>query len=139
VEKLWSESRRREETVKTLLGFLMIANAALFFFGAVQHIGVTIGRFQEPRIIPAAIVETICGISLTWGAVIVFSRAVLPWSPPLVSNFIALCGVLLGVAALAAGRGPRTASNDLYHHIMLSLIAASFVVLMLAKSLAWRA
>ena len=117
----------------------MIANAALFFFGAVQHIGVTIGRFQEPRIIPAAIVETICGISLAWGAVIVLSRAVLPWSAPLVSNFIALCGVLLGMAALAAGRGPRTASNDLYHHIMLSLIATSFVVLVLAKSLAWRA
>ena len=74
--------------MKTLLGFLMIANATLFFFGAIQHIGVTIGRFHEPRIIPAAMVETICGISLTWGAVIVLSRAVLPWNAPLVSNFI---------------------------------------------------
>ena len=125
--------------MKTLLGFLMIANAALFFFGAVQHIGVTLGRFQEPRIIPAAIVETICGISLAWGAVIVLSHAVLLYRTPLVSNFIALCGVLLGMAALAAGRAPRTASNDLYHHIMLSLIATSFVVLVLAKSLASRA
>src|SRR6266700_2453379 len=76
VDKLWFESRGTEETMKTLLGFLMIANAALFFFGAVQHIGVTIGRFHEPRIIPAAIVETICGISLAWGAAIVLSRAV---------------------------------------------------------------
>ena len=125
--------------MKTLLGFLMMANAALFFFGAVQHIGVTIGRFHEPRIIPAAIVETICGISLAWGAVIVLSRAVLPYRTPLVSNFIALCGVLLGMAALAAGRGPRTVSNDRYHHIMLTLIALSFVVLILAKSIAWRA
>jgi uncharacterized membrane protein SpoIIM required for sporulation len=64
------------------------------------------------------------------------SRAVLPYRTPLVSNFIALCGVLLGMAALAAGRGPRTASNDLYHHIMLSLIAASLVVLGMAKSAA---
>ncbi|MCU1269608.1 MAG: hypothetical protein JWN74_902 [Acidobacteriaceae bacterium] len=120
--------------MKTLLGFLMMANAVLFFFGAIQHVGVTIGRFHEPRIIPAAIVETICGISLASGAVIVLSRTVLPWSAPLVSNFIALGGVLLGMIALAAGRGPRTASNDLYHHIMLSLIGASLLALMLAKS-----
>jgi hypothetical protein len=46
--------------MRTLLGILMVANAALFIFGAVQHVGVAIGPFQEPRIIPAAIVETIC-------------------------------------------------------------------------------
>ena len=55
------------EAMKTLLGILMVSNAALFFFGAVQHLGIAIGRFHEPRIIPAAIVETICGISLAWG------------------------------------------------------------------------
>jgi hypothetical protein len=122
--------------MKILLAFLMIANAALFFFGAIQHVGVTIGRFHEPHIIPAAIVETICGISLTVGAVIVLGRPVLSWTAPLVANLIPLGGVLLGMAALAAGRGPRTASNDLYHHIMLGLIAASLVVLLLGKALA---
>lgn len=121
--------------MKTLLALLMIANAALFFFGAVQHVGLAIGRFHEPRIIPAAIVETICGIFLASGAVIVLSRALLPWSSPLISNLVALAGVLLGMAALAAGRGPRTASNDLYHHIMLGLIAASLALLALSKSL----
>jgi hypothetical protein len=113
----------------------MIANTALFFFGAIQHIGVAIGRFHEPHIIPAAIVETICGISLASGAVIVLTRTVLSWSTPFISNLIALGGVLLGMVALAAGRGPRTASNDLYHHIMLSLIAASLVLLAVSKSL----
>jgi hypothetical protein len=122
--------------VKSLLGFLMMANAALFFFGAVQHVGVTIGRFHEPHIIPAAIVETICGISLVSGAVIVLSRPVLPWAAPLISNLVALAGVLLGMVALAAGRGPRTASNDLYHHIMLGLISVNLVVLVLARSAA---
>jgi hypothetical protein len=39
-----------------------------------------------------------------------------------------LRGVVLGIAALAAGAGPRRASNDLYHRIMLILIGA--VVLM---------
>ena len=107
----------------------MISNAALFFFGAMQHLGIAIGSFHEPRIIPAAIVETICGSSLAWGAAFLFSHSLVSWGLPLISNLVALSGVLLGMAALAAGRGPRTASNDLYHHIMLALIGASVAVL----------
>jgi hypothetical protein len=38
------------------------------------------------------------------------------------------------MAALAAGRGPRTASNDLYHRIMLVLIGASLLILFFARS-----
>ncbi len=115
--------------MKTLLGCLMISNAALFFFGALQHLGIALGRFHEPRIIPAAVVETICGICLVWGAVFAFSHAPVNWGVPLISNLVALGGVLLGMVALAAGRGPRTASNDLYHQIMLTLIGASLLVL----------
>jgi hypothetical protein len=119
--------------MRTVLASLMFANAALFFFGAIQHIGVSLGRFHEPRIIPAAIVESICGISLVFGAAIVSNRPQLSTVAPLISNLIALAGVLLGMAALAAGRGPRTASNDLYHHVMLILIGASLASLVLAK------
>jgi hypothetical protein len=45
------------------------------------------------------------------------------------ANLVALGGVLLGIFTLATGRGPRTASNDLYHHIMLVLIGASLLLL----------
>ena len=112
----------------------MIVNAALFLFGAVQHAGVAIGPFHEPRIIPAAIVETICAISLLLGAAAVLGQVLNPWRMALITNLVALGGVLLGVAALAAGAGPRTASNDLYHRIMLVLIAASLVILFFARS-----
>ena len=47
---------------------------------------------------------------------------------------VALAGVLLGKAALAAGRGPRTASNDLYHNLILVLIGVSIVLLFLAHA-----
>src|SRR5579864_9224321 len=120
--------------MKTLLASVMFANAALFLFGAVQHIGLTIGRFHEPRIIPAAIVESICGISLAFGAAIVLRRGTsLSLGVPVIANLVALAGVVLGMAALAAGRGPRTASNDLYHHIMLVLIGVSLAILAVAK------
>ena len=119
--------------MRTLLACLMFANAALFFFGAAQHAGITIGRFHEPHIIPAAIVETICGISLAIGASMVLSRAQISMAGPLAGNLIAIAGVLLGMAVLAAGRGPRTASNDLYHHIMLALAGLSLIILFLAR------
>ena len=112
----------------------MISNAALFFFGAAQHVGVAIGSFHEPRIIPAAIVETICGLFLACGAIAILNYWGAQWGVALTGNLIALAGVLLGMAALAAGRGPRTASNDLYHHIMLVLIAVSVAILFFAKS-----
>lgn len=120
--------------MKPLLGFIMIANAALFFFGAVQHAGVVLGSFHEPPIIPAAIVEMLCGLSLVWGATAVFAHSVVQWRVALLTNLIALGGVLLGIAALAAGRGPRTVSNDLYHRVMLVLIGASLIILFFGRS-----
>ena len=112
----------------------MIANAALFLFGAVQHAGVAVASFHEPLIIPAAIVETLCGLSLLWGATALFLDFRLRWRVALITNFVALGGVLLGMAALAAGAGPRTASNDLYHRIMLLLIGASVLILFSGRS-----
>lgn len=116
--------------MRVLLGCVMISNAALFFFGALQHAGIAIGRFHEPRIVPATIVESLCGLSLIWGV----AAAHVEWRTAMIANLIPLAGVLLGMAALAAGRGPRTASNDLYHHIMLVLIGASLLILFFARS-----
>jgi hypothetical protein len=115
-------------------GWLMVANAALFFFGAVQHAGIAVGSFHEPLIIPAAIVETLCGLCLLWGAAALFQNPKTRWHTAVIMNFVALGGVLLGIAALAAGAGPRTASNDLYHRIMLLLIGASLLILFFSRS-----
>jgi hypothetical protein len=38
--------------------------------------------------------------------------------------------VAIGMVALAAGAGPRTASNDFYHGIMVTLAAGSLVALL---------
>jgi hypothetical protein len=68
------------------------------------------------------------------GVTAVFGYSSVAWRAALIANVVPLAGVLLGMAALAAGRGPRTASNDLYHHIMLTLIAASLLVLFVGRS-----
>ena len=113
---------------------LMFANAALFFFGSVQHLGFKLGRFHEPVILPAAIVEALCGVSLLVGAVALVRDWNSRWYVALVGNLVAMGGVFLGMAALAAGRGPRTASNDLYHHIMLIVIASVILILFFGRS-----
>jgi len=120
--------------MKTVAGLLMIANAALFFFGAVQHAGVPVGRFHEPAIIPAAIVESLCGLCLLWGTIALFRSWKRRWGIALTANLVALGGVLLGIAALALGAGPRTASNDLYHRMMLILIIAAVLLLFFGRS-----
>jgi hypothetical protein len=107
----------------------MIANAAPFPVGAVQHTGIALGRFLEPTIIPAVIVETVCALLLLCVGIAILGRFSSRWCIALMANLVALCGVLLGMIALAAGRGPRTASNDLYHHIMLVLIGVSLLLL----------
>ena len=120
--------------MKTVAGLLMIANAAIFFFGGVQHAGITVGRFREPLIIPAAMVESVCGLCLLWGAIALFRNSTRRWRIALITNLIALGGVLLGIAALAVGAGPRTASNDLYHRMMLTLIAAVILIMCFRRS-----
>ena len=119
--------------MKTVAGWLMSANAALFFFGSVQHTGVAVGPFHEP-VLPA-IVEAVCGLCLLWGAIALFRGSRTRWRIALITNLFALGGVLLGIAALAAGAGPRTVSNDLYHCMtMLVLIAAVILILFLGRA-----
>jgi hypothetical protein len=119
--------------MKTVTGWLMTTNAAIFFFGGVQHAGVTVGRAHEPAIVPAAIVEILCGLCLLWGASALFRGGRMRWRTALITNLVALGGVLLGIVALAVGAGPRTASNDLYHKIMISLIAAALLLIWLGR------
>jgi len=112
----------------------MSLNLVLFVFGATQHVGIEIGRFSEPVIVPAAIVETLCALSLIWGLWAVFRRPTPSWVIAFTGNLIALTGVLLGIVALAAGRGPRTVSNDNLHRAMLTLVGLSFLALLVARS-----
>jgi len=117
--------------VRSTIAGLMLANAALFLFGAVQHAGIRIGPFREPMIAPAAIVETLCALALIGGAVAALGRRRRAWAAALAGNLVAIAGVAVGMVALAMGAGPRTASNDLYHRLMLVLAGGAILILSL--------
>jgi len=116
-----------------LLAWITGANASLFLFGGIQHAGIVLGPFHEPRIVPAALVETVCGLALTYAAAALFRHANIARHVTVISNLVALAGVMLGVLALALGAGPRTASNDLYHRLMLGAIGVSFALLYVSR------
>jgi hypothetical protein len=120
--------------MRMLLAWITTANAALFLFGAVQHAGIALGPFQEPQIIPAAIVETVCGVALAYAAAALFRQTPTARRAAIISNLIALAGVVIGLVALAVGAGPRTASNDLSHRLMLLAIGLSFVLLLVSRA-----
>jgi hypothetical protein len=120
--------------MKQLLTTLMLVNAALFVFGALQHADVAFGPLHEPVIIPASIVELLCALALIWGAVAILRRSPKATRAALTGNVVAIVGVAIGMVALGVGAGPRTASNDLYHMIMLALAAVSLLILFVTRA-----
>src|SRR5215211_4821177 len=91
--------------MKIAVGILSAVYAVTFFCGALLHLGVRIplgaAVLAESTILPAAIVESLCGLAL-----------------------------LLGVSALALGAGPSTDLNTMYHRVMLVGLVAVLILLL---------
>lgn len=115
------------------VGALLAVEALALPAGAVVHLGVRIPLgvvvLEEPRIVPATVVEGLCGLALLGSAHAVFARKSRAWTAAVVAQTVALGRVLLGTAALAAGAGPNTASNALFHRVMLVALVGGLVLL----------
>jgi hypothetical protein len=119
--------------LRWIIGGAMLAEATTFLIASMLHRGVQIplgfALLAEPSIRPAATVETICAVGLVTGATALLTAQRWGWQAAMGAHLLASGGVLLGMAALAAGRGPRTASNDAYHLIILAALIAGAAVL----------
>ena len=118
-----------------ILVAVMILEAVSFFAGALLHAGITaplgFTTLDEPRIIPAAIVETICGLALLIGGITLAQDQTASWDLVIGAHVVAIAGVILGIVALAIGAGPRTRANDVYHLIILTSMAISLVAILI--------
>jgi hypothetical protein len=125
---------RPRSMVATAVGMLAVLYAITFLLGALLHLGVRIplgfAVLAEPRIIPATIVEGLCGLGLAVGAYAVLTGRSWAWSAVTGAYAFALGGVLLGTVALAVGAGPNTELNTIYHRAMLVALVAGLVVLL---------
>lgn len=120
--------------VATVVGALSALYAATFLFGALLHLGVRVppgfAVLAEPRILPATVVEGLCGLALSVAAWAILARKGWARTAAIAAHAFALGGVLLGTAALAAGAGPSTDMNTVYHRVMLVALAAVLALLL---------
>jgi hypothetical protein len=123
----------RRTGVATAIGVLSAVFAATFFFGALLHLGVKVPLgftvLEEPRILPATMVECLCGLALAVAALAVLSRRSWAWTAATAAYAFALGGVLLGMAALAVGAGPSTELNTIYHRVTLVALVVVLALL----------
>jgi hypothetical protein len=124
----------RRNGVATAIGILSAVYAATFFFGALLHLGVRIplgfAVLEEPVILPATIVEGLCGTALAIAAFAVLASRNRAWTAATVAHAFALGGVLLGITALAVGAGPSTELNTIYHRVMVVALVAVLALLL---------
>ena len=127
-------STHPQTSMTTAIGVLSALYAATFFFGALLHLGVRIplgfAVLAEPRILPATIVESLCGLALALGAFAVLTRISFAWTVAFAAHTFSLGGVLLGMGALAVGAGPSTELNTIYHRVMLVALVAVLALLL---------
>jgi hypothetical protein len=124
----------RTSGVARAIGVLSALFAATFFFGALLHLGVRVplgfAVLAEPRILPATIVESLCGLALAVAAFAVLTRSSWSWPAAFAAHAFALGGVLLGTVAIALGGGPNTDLNSIYHRVMLVALVAVLALLL---------
>ena len=118
----------RWSVVVMVISVLMVVETITFLLAALSHLGIPFPPgFSEPRIIPAAIVEGLCGVFLAVGTYGVFVRKTWAWGVALAAHIFAVAGVLLGITTLALGLGPSTETNTIYHRVILAVLAIALV------------
>jgi len=124
----------RRTGVATAVGILSALYSVTFFFGALLHLGLRIPLgftvLSEPGIVPATVVESLCGIVLAVAAFAMLTRKSWAWSAAFAAHAFSLGGVLLGMGALAVGAGPSTELNAIYHRVMLVALVAVLALLL---------
>jgi hypothetical protein len=125
---------REPSIVRTAVALLATVYAATFVVAVMLHVGVEIplgfAVLEEPRRPFAVIVEGAAGTVLTVGAFAALAHKVWAWAAVTGAHAVALAGVLWGMVAVAAGRGPHTQLNDSYHRVMVVLLAATLILLL---------
>jgi hypothetical protein len=120
--------------VRTAVALLAAVYAATFVVAVLLHLGVEIplgfAVLDEPRRPFAVIVEGVAGSVLAVGAFAAFAGKAWAWAAATGAHAVALAGVLWGMVAVAAGRGPHTQLNDSYHRVMVVLLGATLILLL---------
>lgn len=120
---------RRWNVLVTAMSILVVAEATTFLLASLLHLGIPLPPgLSQPQIIPATIVEGLCGIFLAISAYALFARKRWAWRAALAAHLFAVAGVLLGLSVTLRNPGSDMA-NAIYHRVMLVTLIVVLVLL----------
>jgi hypothetical protein len=110
---------------------LMVFDTVALLFAASLHVAgtsIALGSatFDEPQIVPAAIVEGLAGLIFLVSAYGVFAGKSWTWPAALSAHIFAIAGFLVGIVATNGGTSPF---NYVYHRVMLVVFLLGLVLL----------
>lgn len=113
---------------------VMLLEAATFCVAAVLHLDARIPlgflTVRGERVEQAAIAELVIAGVLVFGAAVVLARPADARPLACVVTGFAIFGVIVGLATIALGVGPRTIPDLVYHVAIMVVLLISFAVLM---------
>src|SRR5215831_14866098 len=121
-----------DRLIRRIIRIELVTLAVTFFVFASLHLGVHPLAIQEPLILPAAVVETVCGLCFAVAAGAAFTGATWAWPAAVWAHAISVSGVLLGILAQARSAG-STELNFVYHRVVLVVLLASLILLLIRR------
>jgi hypothetical protein len=120
---MYAMEKRPRHPQTIALRALVLALAVSFALGALTHAGVAVPlgatTIDEPTIVPATVVEAIIAAAFSVAAFAELAGRAYARIALRLALRTGIAGVLLGMFALALGRGTRTELNDVFHFLAL--------------------
>ncbi len=123
--------RMSNQVMASAFRALVVLEALSFLIFAVLHLGVRIpvgfAVVSTDRIEDAVIAEGLSGALLSLSAYALVRGRGWALRATVIGQAFSLVAVLVGIAAIAAGLGPSSVANDVYHRVMAPVLALSLV------------
>src|SRR5262245_27804751 len=122
---------RRNRAIGDAFRVLVVLEAVSFLVFAVLHLGVRVpvgfGVVRTDPIRDAVIAEGISGALLALSAYALLTGRNWALRATVIAQGFSLVAVLVGIAAIAAGLGPSSLENDVYHRVLAPMLALSLL------------
>jgi hypothetical protein len=125
-------SATRQPAVISIIRVLIVFDTIALLFGAALHVAgasipLGLSTFNEPQIVPAAIVEGLAGLIFLVSCYAVFTNKAWAWTSAMVAHMFAILGFIVGILATLNGTSPF---NAYYHRVMLAIFVVGLLLLL---------
>ena len=128
---------RRSDVAPVLFGVLLVGEAVACLIFSAAHLGrpLPLGfvTLNEPRVLPATVVEALCGVVLAVAGGALLARRAWALGAALAAQFFSLGGFVLGVVSTLRGGGAGDPVNDDFHRVMLALFVLGLAATVLMR------